>query len=109
MKGLEAFPTVKEGGRITALGRECANAELRSLVFVGDGKLQMNGTELSTRIRHGPAPLQWHFLIAAGGRNGKFSKTRSVTYVNGGSVMGGEEVLVREGWEFSSGPDRCRC
>lgn len=74
----------------------------------GDGALQMNGTELFRRIRHGSDRSQWHFLIAARGRNGKFLKARLVKYTDGSGVLGGEEDLVREGREFSSGPDHYR-
>ena len=40
-----------------ALGVGFADPALRSLVLVGDGALQMTGTELSTCIRHGQAPI----------------------------------------------------
>jgi TPP-dependent 2-oxoacid decarboxylase len=40
-----------------ALGAGFADPTLRPLVLVGDGAFQMTGTELSTCIRHGQAPI----------------------------------------------------
>jgi indolepyruvate decarboxylase len=40
-----------------ALGAGFADPSLRPLVLVGDGAFQMTGTELSTCIRHGQAPI----------------------------------------------------
>ena len=40
-----------------ALGAGFADPALRPLVLVGDGAFQMTGTELSTCIRHGQAPI----------------------------------------------------
>ena len=40
-----------------ALGAGFADPTLRPLVLVGDGAFQMTGTELSTCIRHGHAPI----------------------------------------------------
>lgn len=40
-----------------ALGAGCADPSLRPIVLVGDGAFQMTGTELSTCLRHGQAPI----------------------------------------------------
>jgi indolepyruvate decarboxylase len=40
-----------------ALGTGFADSSLRPLVLVGDGAFQMTGTELSTCVRHGQAPV----------------------------------------------------
>lgn len=40
-----------------ALGASCADPTLRPIVLVGDGAFQMTGTELSTCVRYGQAPI----------------------------------------------------
>jgi len=40
-----------------AIGAGLANPDLRPLVLVGDGAFQMTGTELSTAVRYGLAPV----------------------------------------------------
>ena len=40
-----------------AVGAGFANPDLRPLVLVGDGAFQMTGTELSTSVRYGHAPI----------------------------------------------------
>ena len=40
-----------------ALGASCADPALRPIVLVGDGAFQMTGTELSTCVRYGQAPI----------------------------------------------------
>ena len=40
-----------------AVGAECADPSVRPIVVVGDGAFQMTGTELSTCLRYGLAPV----------------------------------------------------
>ena len=40
-----------------ALGASCADPALRPIVLVGDGAFQMTGTELSSCVRYGQAPI----------------------------------------------------
>lgn len=40
-----------------ALGASCADPTLRPIVLVGDGAFQMTGTELSSCVRYGQAPI----------------------------------------------------
>jgi indolepyruvate decarboxylase len=40
-----------------ALGASCADPTLRPIVLVGDGAFQMTGSELSTCVRYGQAPI----------------------------------------------------